>query len=150
MFKFLNIVFATNITLFIISEIIKVINKKNRGKFHEYFYLTEEIMDKIAKEGFLKDEYISKNLEAKRLEKTLNGFALFKSFKSFFVLDIITNTSFLKMIGFEEDKIELVEKNLKTYIRWSRICAEIDTIYIFASLFHVALSFIRVLLLILS
>ena len=49
---------------------------------------------------------------------------------------------FLRMIEFEEEKIELVQKNLKTYVKWDRTCTDIDTIFMLASMIHIASSFI--------
>lgn len=133
---------ATNLILAGLSALIRQINKKNFYKFKENFYLIDEIKGKVDEYENFKELLSRKNPYTRRFKDALDGFVLFENTRGIYLVDAITDEKFLRMIEFEEEKIELVQKNLKTYAKWDRICTDIDTIFMFALMIHIASSFI--------
>lgn len=142
MMGILNAMLATNLILAGLSALIRQINKKNICKVKENHYLIGEIKDKIDEYENFEELLSRKNPHTRCFKDALDGFVLFENTRGVYLVDAITDEKFLRMIEFEEEKIELVQKNLKTYAKWDRICTDIDTIFMFASMVHIASSFI--------
>ena len=104
--------------------------------------MIDEIKDKIDEYENFEELLSRKNPYTRCFKDALDGFVLFENTRAIYLVDAITDEKFLRMIEFEEEKIELVQKNLKTYVKWDRICTDIDTIFMFASMIHIASSFI--------
>ena len=138
----LNAMLATNLILAGLSALIRQINKKNIHKVKENSYLIDEIKDKIDEYENFEELCSCKNPYTRRFKDALDGFVLFENTRAIYLVDAITDEEFLRMIEFEEEKIELVQKNLKTYVKWDRTCTDIDTIFMLASMIHIASSFI--------
>lgn len=133
---------ATNLILAVSSALIRQINKKNIHKVKENSYLIDEIKDKIDEYENFEELCSCKNPYTRRFKDALDGFVLFENTRVIYIADAVTDKNFLRMIEFEEEKIELVQKNLKGYAKWNRICTDIDMIFMSASIIHIASSFI--------
>ena len=132
-----RLILITNITIFILSLMIKSINKLNLSKFEDNFYLIEEINRKIDEENVLEDIYYTESLDSKKFISALESFFILESTRSIYIMDEITNKGFLELIDISEEKVSIIQNNIKPYIKLERIRADIDTVFFVASVIHI-------------
>lgn len=132
-----RLVLITNITIFILSLMIKNINKLNLSKFEDSFYLIEEINRKIDEESVFENICYTESLNSKKFISALEGFFILETTRAIYIMDAITDKDFLELIDIDEEKVSIIQKNIKPYIKLERIRADIDTVFFVASVIHI-------------
>lgn len=132
-----RLILITNITIFILSLMIKSINKLNLSKFEDSFHLIEEINRKIDEESVLEYIYYTESLNSKKFISALESFFILENTRAVYIMDAITDKDFLKLVDISEEKVSTIQKNIKPYIKLERIRADIDTVFFVASVIHI-------------